>query len=409
MQRKLAKMSLGRRCSLGLAFLALVPTGCGGGNSSSVAAAPIQTACAPTAGSPTGTAASLYSILTNAKSTYGLNALIFKATVGSKAMLTTAIGNSTTGVPASTAMHFRVGMAAEEFETTTMLGLVDQKRLSLSDPVSKWFPAYPYAKRATVRMLAASSTGFGDYVYGPADPALHIPSFTDLLYQNPYREFTASELITRSQAPYQEPQYSDPGGNWEYSHTNYVMLGSILEIITGQNYGALLQDMILNKLKLHNTVYPATPEIQTPALDAFTSERGGYEDSTNWNPSWTSFSGQINSDVCDLAEWEHAFGTGRLLMAASAAEITAPTNVGLSKNTPSLYFGLGTIVNNGWLLADGNFFGWHTATAYYPPAQIALVVTETEGPDTTNTLAISQDIFRKMSRVLTPKAPITIP
>ena len=123
----------------------------------------------------------------------------------------------------------------------------------------------------------------------------------------------------------------------------------------------------------------------------------------------TSFSGQINSDVCDLAAWEQAFGTGTLLTPASAAEITATTNVGLGTNTPSLYFGLGTIVNNGWLLASGNFFGWHTATAYYPPTQIALVVTETEGPNTTNAGKISNDILRKMSRVLTPKTPITLP
>jgi hypothetical protein len=74
-----------------------------------------------------------------------------------------------------------------------------------------------------------------------------------------------------------------------------------------------------------------------------------------------------------------------------------------------LYFGLGTIVNNGWLVASGNFFGWHTATAYYPPTQTALVVTETEGPHTTKAEGVSNDILRQMSRVLTPTTPITLP
>ena len=394
-----------------LGFIALVPTGSTGDEvpppRRSTAAA--SAACAPTSGTPTGAAALLLSIITRAKSTYGLNALIFNATVGSKPILTTAIGNSTPGVPASTAMHFRVGMAAEQFEATLLLMLVDQKRIDLGDSVSKWFPAYPHANLATVRMLAASSSGFGDYVTAKANTSRGVPSFADVLLKNPYRKFTTSELIRRSLYPYQQPQFSDPGGNWTYSHTGFVVLGSILETVTRKNYGALLQEMILNRLDLHNTVYPSTAEIRMPVLHAYTSERGSYEDSTYWNPSWTSFSGQINSDVCDLAAWEQAFGTGRLLTPHSAGEIAAATNVGRDENTPSLYFGLGTIVNNGWLVASGNFFGWHTATAYYPPRRIALVVTETEGSHTTKAESISNDILRQISRVLTPKTPITLP
>jgi D-alanyl-D-alanine carboxypeptidase len=365
--------------------------------------------CARTSGTPTGAAASLLTVIKNAKDTYGLNAVVFDATLGSKPMLTTALGDSMPGVPASTAMHFRVGMPAEQFEATLLLQLVEEKRINLADLVSKWFPAYPYANLATVQMLAASSSGFGDYVTAKGNPSKGIPSFADLLLKNPYQEFSTSDLISRSLAPYQQPQFDNPGGNWAYSHTDFVVLGSILETVTGKNYATLLREMILNRLGLYDTVYPSTTEIQSPVLHAYDSERGSYEDSTYWSPSWTSFSGQINSDVCDLATWEQAFGTGTLLTPESAAKITATTNVGLGQNTRPLYFGLGTIVNNGWLVASGNFFGWHTATAFYPPTQIALVVTETEGPHTTKAEGISNDILRQMSRVLTPKTPITLP
>ena len=230
-----------------------------------------------------------------------------------------------------------------------------------------------------------------------------------MILKNPYQEFNTSELVRLSLSPYQQPQFVNPGGNWAYSHTEFVVLGSILETVTKENYATLLREMILNRLDLHNTVYPSTTEIQRPVLHAFTSDRDRREDSTYWNPSWTSFSGQINSDVCDLAVWEQAFGTGKLLTPESAVKITATTNVGLGGNTPALYFGLGTIVNNGWLVASGNFFGWHTATAYYAPTQTALVVTETEGPHTTKAEGVSNDILRQMSRVLTPTTPITLP
>jgi len=173
-----------------VAWLALVVTGCGGGGNSSLVVS--QGACAPTLGNPTGTAASLLSVLQKAKSTYGLNAIVFDWTIGSTPMLRTAIGNSTTGVPASTEMHFRVGMAGEQLDATLALLLVDQEQLSLGDFVSKWFPTYPFANLATVRMVGDSSSGFGDYVYGPADPSKGIPSFGDLIDSNPFQEFTAS-------------------------------------------------------------------------------------------------------------------------------------------------------------------------------------------------------------------------
>jgi len=398
------------RLSVSLVAALLVATlvGCAG-RPPSGHAAPVQAGCSPTAGTPAGTAASLLAVLANARSEHKLNAIIFRATIDSKDVLTTALGDSTPGVPASTAMHFRVGMPAEQFETTMLMQLVDQRRIALDDRVATWFPKYPHAGATTVRMLGASSSGFGDYVYGPGTPAKNVPSFESVLYRDPYRQFTASELIARSQAPYQVPQYANPGADWQYSHTNYAMLGSILERVTGRDYGALLQDSIAKKLGLRDIVYSTSANIQAPVLHAFTSERSTYEDSTKWSPSWTSFSGSMNSTVCDLATWEQAFGSGALLTPASAAEIVAPTNVGLGKNSRSLYFGLGTIVNNGWLLANGNYFGWHTATAYYPPQRIALVVTLTEGPKTTSGNALTNGIFKAMSSVLTPKSPITIP
>jgi D-alanyl-D-alanine carboxypeptidase len=109
-------------------------------------------------------------------------------------------------------------------------------------------------------------------------------------------------------------------------------------------------------------------------LHAYTSDRNRYEDSIYWNPSWTSFFG-TDQLRCLRSCCLEAFGTGKLLTPESTAKISTTTNVRLGGNTPALYFGLGTIVNNGWLLESGNFFGWHTATAYYPPTQTALVVT----------------------------------
>lgn len=396
-------MNTKRLRPLALACLALALTACSGSDPQT------PTACLPTATPASAPATSLLDVLTQARAAHGLRAIVFNATQNGQPVLTTALGESKPGVPASTAMHFRVGMAAEQFVTTVMMRLVDEGKLSLDEPLSKWFPAYPNADRATVRMLALSSTGFGDYVYGPGDPARGIASFPDLLYSDVRRNFTANELITRSQAPYQVPQYNNPGGNWEYSHTNFVMLGALLEQVSGRSYSSLLQDHVLQPLALRNTEYTTTAQPPAPLLNAFTSERGTYEESTDWSPSWTSFSGSVNSNVCDLATWTRAFGTGALVKPESARQFTAPTTVGLGRNTTTLYFGLGVIVSNGWLVADGNFFGWHTATAYHPGTGHALVLSWTEGPNTADPMRISKDILQTMSRLLTPQTPISFP
>jgi D-alanyl-D-alanine carboxypeptidase len=366
-------------------------------------------ACAPTSGTPQGKAASVLTVLENERKSDALNAVIFNGSIGAKPFLTTAIGNSTPGVPASTAMHFRLGMPSESLQILLMLQLVDQGRLSLNDPVSKWYPAYPYATAATVRMLAASSAGFGDYVYGPGHPARGIPSFPSLVDNHPYREFSSAELIRRSQAPFQDPKFDDPGKNWDYSHTNYVVLGTILEKVTHTGYDALLQSAIVKPLGLHDTAFSIEPAIQPPVLHAFTADRGRYEDSTGYSPSWTSFSGAVNSNICDLLALNEAFGTGSLLTPASYAQIAAPVNVGLGKNTPPLYFGLGTIVNHGWLVTSGNYYGWHTAMAYYPRSHTAFAFTLTEGPTTKNASKINNALLEAVSRVLVPASPIVFP
>jgi D-alanyl-D-alanine carboxypeptidase len=368
-----------------------------------------QAACQPTSGTPAGTAAELLAILNAARKTHQLNAVIFDSTKSGVPMLTRAFGNSTPSVPATTSMHFRVGMAAEQFEMNLLLQLVDRKALDLRAYVSKWYPGYPYGDLATLRIVAASSSGFGDYVTGPADPVKHIPSFGEVVTDHPYREFTTSELVRRSRKPYQFPAFKDPGKAWAYSHTNYVMLGSVIEAVSQQSYAAFMQNAILTPLGLRDTAYATTPGIASPVLEAFTSERGHYENSTTWSPSWTSFSGAMTSNVCDLATWSQAYGTGALLSPASFAKIIAPTNVGLPQNTPELYFGLGTIVNNQWLVASGNYFGWHTGTAYYTPSKIALVITVTESSKTKDAGRIVPSILRAMSKVLTPKSPITLP
>ena len=110
---------------------------------------------------------SMSSILQSVKDKYKVGAIIFSADKNGVPIFRTAIGNSTVGEPATTDMHFRIGAVGWQYLTELMLLMVEQGQLSLTDPVSKWYPNYPGANLAPVRMLAASSTGFGEYITPP--------------------------------------------------------------------------------------------------------------------------------------------------------------------------------------------------------------------------------------------------
>ena len=310
-----------------------------------MAAAP-PVSCAPASEGRDATTEAMSRILSQAKERDHLRAVIFSAERNGKPILRTALGTSRNGVPATTAMHFRVGFVGWQYLTDLLLLMADRKQIALTDPVSKWFPTYPHAGLATLRMLAASSTGFGDYITPPA--------FAKEIYENTLRVWTAHDLIVRSLPPYQEPAFANPGKNWAYSHTNFVMLGAILERAGGKPYASLLQALILGPLGLHDTRLQFDAHPQLPVLHTLDDET--FKDTTFWNPSFVSWA-SMTSNVCDLGTWNRAFGTGSLLSPGSASQATAPINVGLGPNTASKYFGLGTIVQARWIVANASYWG----------------------------------------------------
>jgi hypothetical protein len=114
----------------------------------------------------------------------------------------------------------------------------------------------------------------------------------------------------------------------------------------------------------------------------------------------------LTSNVCDLAAWNRAFGTGALLSAQSRSEITSPVNVGLGGNTATGYFGLGTLVFPPWIVQRAAYWGMYTTTAYDPTTGISLVATISLSPDTPPGIQPSNEIITAISMLLTPGHPV---
>jgi D-alanyl-D-alanine carboxypeptidase len=358
--------------------------------------------CAPVFATPAATSAAIASTLESIKQRYRLNAIILGVEQDGRPLYRTALGVSTAGVPATTDMHFRVGGVGWQLLSTVLLRMVerDPGRLALTDRVSQWYPDYPNADRATVRMLAASSAGFGEYIDTVA--------FLAEVEANPLRVWTADDLIAYSVPPYRmppqkTPQFDNPGQDWAYSHTDFVVLGAVLEKAGGRKYADLLQELVLDPLGLRNMRFQLDARPQLPVLH--TLQEGDFQDSTYWNPSFVSWAA-LTSDICDLGTWNRAFGTGSLLSPGMRGETVAPVNVGLGGSTAQGYFGLGTLVYPPWIVQRAAYWGMYTTTAYDPTTGTSLVATVSLSPGTPKNAQPSNEIITEISELLTPDHPV---
>src|SRR5690349_16304306 len=153
-----------------------------------------------------------------------LKAAIVRVTVDGQEIVTEAVGESMTGVPAGTNMHFRNGAVAISYVSTLLLKLVDEQKLSLDDKLSKFLPEIPHADQVTLGQLAQMTSGYVDYVIGNT-------KMNDAAYADPFRRWTVHELL---QYAVNQPLLYKPGTNWSYAHTNYLLLGLALEKVTGE-------------------------------------------------------------------------------------------------------------------------------------------------------------------------------
>jgi CubicO group peptidase (beta-lactamase class C family) len=369
-------------------------------------------------------AAAVINVIKDAMAKGHLKAAIARVTIDGKEIVTQAFGDSMTGVPATTAMHFRNGAVAISFVSTLLLQLVDEKKVSLDDKVSKWFPGIPNTDKVTLGQLAQMTAGYADYV--------STTEVSNALYADPFRSWTPEELIAAST---KSPLLYEPGTNWNYSHTDYVILGLALEKITGKRLDALMQEKVLGPLKLDNTTDPGTPAITEPALHAFSSERRQalgialgapfYEESTYWNPSWTITRGAIQTtDIYDLNGTAVAVGTGKLLSPESYREMLTKDLIGKTTEvagcgscipqTTNYTYGLGIVSSGNWVQQTPLFSGEAGAFAFLPSKKIAVAVAVTFDPaafdpSTGEYKNYADILWRKIAIVLAPDDPPPLP
>ncbi|ORV14669.1 serine hydrolase domain-containing protein [Mycobacterium celatum] len=338
-----------------------------------------------------------------------LKAALVRITVDGKEIVTQAVGDSMTGVPATTSMFFRNGAVATSYVSTLLLKLVDEKKVRLEDKLSTWLPDIPNADRVTLGQLAHMTSGYQDYVNA---------EFTAARDADPFRQWNPDELLGYA---VHKPLLYEPGTNWNYARTNYVLLSLALEKATGAELPKLLQDKVLGPLALINTANSYTPQIPVPTLHAFTSERRRalkipagtpfYEDATFWNPSWTMPRGAVQTtNIYDLEATAVGIGSGKLL---SPGSYKAMVSNDLRGSVQGGTYGMGIVVSGNWLLQNSMFAGESAVEAYLPSQKIAVAVAVTYHPtafdDQGNYRNEADTLFQKIGAELAPNDAPPVP
>jgi CubicO group peptidase (beta-lactamase class C family) len=338
-----------------------------------------------------------------------LRAVIARVTENGHDLWTGALGPSMTDVPARPGMRFRAGSVGIAFMGTILLQLVDEKRVSLDDRVSRWLPKIPHAREITLRELADSTTGYRDYVTDPG--------FLKDLEAHPFKQWTPKEVFHYADL---HVQLYKPGTNFSYSHANFQLLGAALERITHTRLDDLLEERIFRPLGLHATSNSYTPDLPRPVLHAFTSERGSYEESTFWNPSWTTAPGAvINMNICDLARAGAGIGSGQTLTRRGYRTLLNPGTVGLGTptkkcpatvclpQTQARHFGLSVFEVNGWVVQNPSLSGYAAVMAYLPSKRLSIAVAATYSPTTDQSAQnLATNVAQDLARLLVPNQPL---
>jgi D-alanyl-D-alanine carboxypeptidase len=215
-----------------------------------------------------------------------------------------------------------------------------------------------------------------------------------------------------------KPLLYKPGTNWSYSHANFVILGEALSAITGKPVDELIRERIVEPLNMQGTQSSQTAEIPEPVLHAYTSERGTYEESTFWNPSWTIAKGAVmTTDICDLATSARAIGKGELVSPKSHKEQVGTSLVGLGsptktcpksvcrKQLPTAHYGIGTVVLGGWVLQNPAFFGYGGVQACLPSEDLAITTEATVDKDAEVGINGGMMVFEEIASELAPGHP----
>jgi CubicO group peptidase (beta-lactamase class C family) len=261
---------------------------------------------------------------------------------------------------------FQTGSVGKQFTATAVMMLVEEGKVKLDDPVSKYLPGTPPSWREiTVRNLLTHTSGVADY---ETENSIKPGGLINLR-----QDYTEDELF---QKIITMPLDFQPGEKWKYSNTGYVLLGFLIHKVTGEFYGDYLQQRIFQPLGMNATRIISEADIIPNRCAGYALVKGELKNQEWVSPTInTTADGALYTNVLDMARWDAALYTEKLLKKSSLQQIWTPVRLRNGKTYP---YGFGwdvTEVNGHRLIAhDGAWQGFTTNISRYTDDKLTVVV-----------------------------------
>jgi CubicO group peptidase (beta-lactamase class C family) len=266
-------------------------------------------------------------------------------------------------VPVTPQTQFRIGSITKQFTAAAILKLQEQGKLSVSDKLSKFLPDFPHGDDVTLHHLLTHTSGIHSYTEKPG------------FLENVTNTVTTAQIIDSFK---NDPADFPPGKKWSYDNSGFLLLGYIVEKVSGQAYGDFLRTTFFEPLGMKQTgVYRKGLALEHEAL-GYTYSAGKFSRALDWDMSWAGGAGALYSTVEDLFRWNEGVFSGKVLTEASLKTAFTPvkTEENKDQNSPDGYgygWALGTLRGTREISHGGGLNGFSSFLLRLPAENFTVV------------------------------------
>jgi D-alanyl-D-alanine carboxypeptidase len=271
------------------------------------------------------------------------------------------LANLELGVPIRPEMVFRLGSITKQFTAVGILMLVKEGKLALDDEITRFLPGYPtQGQRITVENLLTHTSGIQSYT--------DMPSWLQLWR----KDFTVQGLIDLFK---NEPMQFKPGEKWAYDNSGYILLGAIIEKVSGKSYAEFVSQRIFEPLGMKHSYYGADEPIIPGRVAGYEKRDHGFVNTAYLSMTQPYAAGSLLSSVDDLALWDAALYTEKLVPRALLERAWTPYRLKDGRSTGYGYgWGIWQYEGRRVVQHDGGINGFATSGMRLPDDHVYVTV-----------------------------------